>query len=113
MNTGDFKWSVPLGTYPELEAKGHEPTGTFNIGGPVVTAGGVIFIAATLDERFRAFDKETVKELLYYQMDGSGDATPSTFMYKGKQFVVIGGGGGSKHQTPSSDSYYCFALPNK
>ncbi|MEC7906646.1 MAG: PQQ-binding-like beta-propeller repeat protein [Verrucomicrobiota bacterium] len=113
MNTGDFKWSVPLGTYPELEAKGHGPTGTFNIGGPVVTAGGVIFIGATLDERFRAFAKETGEELWRYQMDGSGYATPSTFMYKGRQYVVIAGGGGSIHQTPSSDSYYCFALPKE
>lgn len=111
MNTGDFKWSVPLGTYRALEAKGYEPTGTFNIGGPVVTAGGLVFIGATLDERFRAFDKTTGEELWYYQMDGSGYATPATFMYEGRQYVVIAGGGGSIHQTPSSDSYYCFALP--
>ncbi len=111
MNSGDFNWSVPLGTYAELEAQGLPPTGTFNIGGPVVTAGGLVFIGATLDERFRAFDKESGEELWYYQMDGSGYATPSTFMYQGRQYVVIAGGGGSIHQTPSSDSYYCFALP--
>jgi quinoprotein glucose dehydrogenase len=113
MDTGDFKWSVPLGTYPALEAKGYPPTGTFNIGGPIVTAGGLVFIGATLDERFRAFDKNTGEELWYYQMDGSGYATPSTFMYEGGQYVIIAGGGGGIHQTPSSDSYYCFALPDQ
>jgi quinoprotein glucose dehydrogenase len=113
MNTGGFKWSVPLGTYPDLEAKGYPPTGTFNIGGPVVTAGGLVFIGATLDERFRAFNKETGEELWHYQMDGSGYATPATFMYEGRQYVVIAGGGGGIHQTPSSDSYYCFALPDR
>jgi quinoprotein glucose dehydrogenase len=111
MNTGDFVWSVPLGTYAALEAKGIPPTGTFNIGGPVVTAGGLVFIGATLDERFRAFDKKTGEELWYYQMDGSGYATPSTYLYDGRQYVIIAGGGGGIHQTPSSDSYYCFALP--
>lgn len=111
MNTGDFIWSVPLGTYPALEAKGHPPTGTFNIGGPVVTAGGLIFIGATLDKRFRAFDKSTGKELWSYQMDGSGYATPATYRYKGRQYVIMAGSGGGIHQTPASDSYYCFALP--
>ena len=61
MNTGDFKWSVPLGTYPELEAKGYGSTGTFNIGGPVVTAGGLIFIGATLDGAFEPSTKKLVK----------------------------------------------------
>lgn len=111
MNTGDIKWQVPLGTYPELEAKGLPPTGTFNIGGPVVTAGGLIFIGATKDERFRAFDKETGEELWYYQMEGAGYATPATFEVDGRQYVVMAGGGGSILQTRSGDSYYCFALP--
>jgi quinoprotein glucose dehydrogenase len=111
MNTAEFLWSVPLGTYPELEAKGYPPTGTFNIGGPVVTQGGLIFIGATLDNRFRAFDKKTGKELWYYQMDGSGYGTPATFMHKGKQYVIMNGSGGGIHQTPAGDSYYCFALP--
>ncbi|MCB1122403.1 MAG: PQQ-binding-like beta-propeller repeat protein [Verrucomicrobiae bacterium] len=111
MNTADFLWSVPLGTYPELEAKGYPPTGTFNIGGPVVTAGDLVFIGATLDYRFRAFDKETGEELWYYQMDSSGYGTPATFMYQGRQYVIMNGSGGGIHQTPAGDSYYCFALP--
>lgn len=111
MNTGDFKWSVPLGTYPELEAKGYAPTGTFNIGGPVVTGGGLVFIAGTMDKRFRAFDKKTGEELWHFQMDGSGYGTPSTYMYQGRQYVIMNGSGGGIHQTPGGDSYYCFTLP--
>ena len=58
LDLGEIKWQVPLGTYPELEKQGLSPTGTFNMGGPIVTAGGIIFIGATMDERFRAFDKK-------------------------------------------------------
>ena len=86
---------------------------TMLLRGKLLPAGGLIFIGATLDARFRAFDKSTGEELWHYQMEGSGYATPSTFTYEGRQYVVIAGGGGSIHQTPSSDSYYCFALPKK
>ncbi len=112
MNTGDFVWSVPLGTYPALEAQGLPETGTFNIGGPMVTAGGLVFIGATKDERFRAFDKATGETLWEYQLDAAGYATPATFQIDGRQYIVIAGGGGSKLQTPPGDSYYCFALPD-
>ena len=111
MNTGEFVWTKTLGTYPALEAQGHEPTGTFNIGGPVVTAGGLVFIGATKDERFRAFDKATGELLWEYQLDAAGYATPAIFEIDGRQYVVIAGGGGSKLQTKSGDSFYCFALP--
>jgi quinoprotein glucose dehydrogenase len=113
MDEGEILWQVPLGTHAELEAKGIPPTGTFNIGGPVVTAGGLVFIGATMDERFRAFDKETGELLWEYQLDGAGYATPATFEVGGRQYVVIAGGGGGILQTPSSDSYYCFALPER
>ena len=111
LNTGDFVWSKALGTYPALEAQGYEDTGTFNIGGPMVTAGGLVFIGATKDERFRAFDKATGEVLWTYQLDAAGYATPATFEIEGRQYVVIAGGGGSKLQTKPGDSYYCFALP--
>jgi quinoprotein glucose dehydrogenase len=111
LNEGEIRWQVPLGTYPELEAQGFEATGTFNIGGPVVTAGGLVFIGATKDERFRAFNKMTGEQLWQYQMEGAGYATPATFEIDGRQYVVIAGGGGGKLQTRSGDSYYCFALP--
>jgi len=111
MNTGDFVWSKALGTYPALEEQGFEDTGTFNIGGPMVTAGGLVFIGATKDERFRAFDKATGEILWTYQLDAAGYATPATYELNGRQYVVIAGGGGSKLQTRPGDSFYCFALP--
>ncbi len=111
LNQGKLKWQVPLGTYPRLEAKGIAPTGTFNIGGPVVTAGGLVFIGATMDERMHAYDKDTGALLWEFQMDAGGYATPSTYEIDGRQYVVIAAGGGGKPGTTSGDSYYCFALP--
>jgi hypothetical protein len=87
MNTGEIKWKVPLGEYPELTARGIPPTGTENYGGPVVTAGGLIFIAATADETIRAFDKATGKVLWQATLPFSGNATPSTYMVDGRQFT--------------------------
>jgi quinoprotein glucose dehydrogenase len=112
LNQGKIKWQVPLGTYPELEAKGLKPTGTFNIGGPVVTAGGLIFIGAAMDERMHAYDKDTGALLWEFQMDAGGYATPSTYEIDGRQYIVIAAGGGGKPGTKTGDSYYCFALPN-
>jgi quinoprotein glucose dehydrogenase len=110
LNTGDLKWKVPLGEYPELTARGIPPTGTENYGGPVVTAGGLIFIGATADETFRAFDKETGKILWQAKLPFSGNATPSTYMVGGKQYVVISAGGG-KSNRPAGGSIVAFALP--
>ncbi|MBM3796200.1 MAG: pyrroloquinoline quinone-dependent dehydrogenase [Acidobacteria bacterium] len=111
LNTGDIKWKVPLGEYPELTARGIPPTGTENYGGPVVTAGGVLFIAATADETIRAFDKDTGKMLWKAKLPFSGNATPSTYMVNGKQWVVISAGGG-KSNRPSGGSIVAFALPD-
>jgi quinoprotein glucose dehydrogenase len=111
LNEGKIKWQIPLGTYPELEARGLPPTGTFNMGGPIVTRGGLIFIGATMDERFRAFDKESGDTLWEYQMDAGGYATPASYEIDGKQFVIIAAGGGGKPGTKPGDKYYCFALP--
>ena len=111
LSEGRIKWQIPLGTYPELEIRGLPPTGTFNMGGPVVTKGGLIFIAATMDERFHAFDKDTGDLLWEYQMDAGGYATPATYEVKGKQFVIIAAGGGGKPETRPGDTYYCFAIP--
>jgi len=109
LNTGEIKWKVPLGEYPELIEKGIPPTGTENYGGPVVTAGGLIFIGATADETFRAFDKNTGKILWQAKLPFSGNATPSTYMVNGKQFVVISAGGG-KSGRPAGGSILAFAL---
>ncbi|MEM9723690.1 MAG: PQQ-binding-like beta-propeller repeat protein, partial [Bacteroidota bacterium] len=110
LNIGSLLWQQTLGTYPELEKRGLAPTGTFNIGGPIVTKGGLVFIAATKDERFRAFDKRSGKVLWEYQMPAAGYATPATYKVNGKQYVVIAAGGGGKPGTKRGDSYLAFTL---
>lgn len=112
LNTGEIKWKVPLGEYAALTARGIPPTGTENYGGPVVTAGGLIFIGATADETFRAFDKETGKILWQTKLPFGGNATPSTYMVNGRQYVVISAGGG-KSGRPSGGSIVAFVLPEK
>jgi len=101
---------VPLGEYPELMAKGLPPTGTENYGGPLVTAGGLLFIGASKDGNFRAFDRETGKELWRVKLPAGGYATPATYEVDGRQYVVIACGGG-KMGTKSGDAYVAFALP--
>ncbi len=110
LNEGEIDWRVTLGERPELTARGLPPTGTENYGGPVVTAGGLIFIAATNDEKFRAFDKSTGEILWETTLPAGGYATPSTYAVDGRQYVVIAAGGG-KMGTKSGDSYVAFALP--
>ncbi len=110
LNTGEYKWTVPLGEWPELTAKGVPKTGTENYGGPVVTAGGLVFIAASRDEHIRAFDRKTGKELWKAPLPAAGYATPATYSVNGRQYVVIACGGG-KIGTKSGDAYVAFALP--
>jgi quinoprotein glucose dehydrogenase len=110
LNTGDYSWRIPLGEHEVLTAKGVPITGTEQYGGPIVTAGGLVFIAATQDERFRAFDKSTGKLLWQMALPAAGYATPSTYAVRGKQYVVIAAGGG-KLGTKSGDAYVAFTLP--
>ena len=110
LNTGEYEWTVPLGEVPALSAKGVPITGTENYGGPVVTASGLIFIAASKDEMIRAFDQKTGKTLWQAKLPAGGYATPSTYMVNGRQYVVIACGGG-KMGTKSGDAYVAFALP--
>lgn len=112
LNTGEYLWRVPLGVYPELVAKGIPPTGTENYGGPLVTGGGLVFIGATRDEMFRAFDQRTGRVLWEAKLPAAGYATPATYEAGGRQYVVIACGGG-KLGTKSGDSYVAFALPKK
>jgi quinoprotein glucose dehydrogenase len=109
--TGDLVWKVPLGEYPELAKKGIRNTGTLNFGGAVATAGGVIFIAATADEKIRAFEKATGRVLWEHQLPAGGYATPSLYMIDGRQYLAIAAGGSGKNATKSGDSVIAFALP--
>ncbi|HVR36887.1 MAG TPA: PQQ-binding-like beta-propeller repeat protein [Methylomirabilota bacterium] len=110
LNTGEYEWTVPLGEFEELTRRGIPRTGTENYGGPVVTAGGVIFIAASKDEKFRAFDQRTGEVLWETRLPAGGYATPATYEVNGRQYVVIACGGG-KMGTKSGDAYVAFALP--
>ncbi len=111
LNRGEIAWQTPLGEFRELTERGVPQTGTENYGGPIVTAGGLLFIGATKDEKFRAFDKETGKVLWEVELPAGGYATPSTYEVDGKQYVVIAAGGG-KMGTSSGDTYVAFALPD-
>jgi quinoprotein glucose dehydrogenase len=112
LNRGVILWQVPLGEFPDLTSRGIPPTGTENYGGPVVTAGGILFIAASKDEYFRAFDTETGRELWKYKLPAGGYATPSVYEADGRQYVVVACGGG-KMGTPSGDSYVAFSLKSE
>ncbi len=112
LNTGDLLWRVPLGEYPELIAQGQPVTGTENYGGPLVTAGDVLFIGATKDELFRAFDRRTGQELWRHPLPAGAYATPATYEVDGRQYVVVACGGG-KMGTKSGDTYIAFALPRR
>jgi quinoprotein glucose dehydrogenase len=111
LNTGEYVWKIPLGEYPDLAAKGQKNSGTENYGGPVVTAGGLLFIGATnFDKKFRAFDKATGALLWETTLPFSGNATPATYEVDGKQFVVIAAGGGKDPKSKSGGVYVAFAL---
>jgi glucose dehydrogenase len=121
LNTGDNVWKVPLGVFDELVANGIPPTGTPNLGGSIVTAGGLVFIGGSADRRFRAFDAATGKVLWETLLEASGHATPMTYLGKntGKQYVVIAASGGydfpaGTGRGPSekiSDTVDAFTLP--
>jgi quinoprotein glucose dehydrogenase len=115
VNTGDIAWRVPLGIVEELEAKGIKNTGALNLGGSMATASGLVFIGATADKRFRAFDAKSGKELWVAEVGADAKAAPMTFLGKdGRQYVVIMAGGGHQlsRSTPASGSnLVAFALP--
>ncbi len=115
LNTGEQAWQVPLGEYPELAAQGLKETGSENYGGPVVTAGGLVFIGATsFDKKVRAFDKKTGKLLWSATLPFSATGTPATYEVGGRQFVIVPAGGGKDRQgEPSGGVYVAFALPRQ
>lgn len=111
LNAGEIRWKIPFGEYPALAAEGLRDTGTDNYGGAVVTRNGLLFIGATTyDKKFHVFDKATGKLLWETELPASGNATPSLYMVKGKEYVVIACGGG-KNGAPSGGTLVAFALP--
>jgi len=110
LTSGKLLWKVPLGEYAELTKRGIPKTGTELYGGPVVTKGGLVFVAATKDEMIHAFDKKTGREVWSAKLPAAGYATPAVYAVDGKEYVVIACGGG-KIGSKSGDSYVCFALP--
>lgn len=113
LNTGEYAWRIPLGEYPELVAQGMRDTGSENYGGPIVTAGGLVFIGATsFDKQLRAFDKTTGALLWQAALPFAGNATPATYEANGRQFIAIAAGGG-KSEGKSGGLYVAFALPTE
>ena len=112
LNTGEHVWSVPLGNDERMNGKTTTPTGTENYGGSVVTKGGVLFIGASKDGMFRAYNKRTGSLLWQVKLPNANFATPATYQLNGKQYIVLACGGG-KLGTASGDSYVAFALPDK
>ena len=114
LNTGEYVWKIPFGEYPELAAKGQTDTGTENYGGPIVTAGGLLFIGATnFDKKFRAYDKSTGQLLWDATLPFAGNATPATYEVNGRQFIVIAAGGGKGRKSRSGGVYVAFAIPDE
>jgi len=112
VNTGEYAWKIPFGEYPELAAKGMKNTGSENYGGPVVTAGGLLFIGATsYDRKFHVYDKATGELLWETTLPFGGNATPITYEVNGRQYVVIAAGGGKDLRSKSGGLYVAFALP--
>jgi glucose dehydrogenase len=112
LNTGRYLWKVPLGEYPELAKKGIKDTGSENYGGPIVTAGGIVFIAATnFDHKMRAFDSRTGALLWSADLPYAGNATPATYMIDGRQYVVIATSNARNPKGPQGAAYVAFALP--
>jgi quinoprotein glucose dehydrogenase len=110
LKSGDVAWREVLGEYQPLKARGVKKTGSFQLGGCIATAGGVIFVAATPDEMIRAIDSNSGAVLWEHKLPAGGYATPCTYAAGGKQYVVIACGGGNRQPTPSGDEYVAFAL---
>jgi hypothetical protein len=113
LNKGEIRWRAVLGEYDELTARGIPKTGASNLGGSMVTAGGLVFIGATNDSRFRAFDKDTGEEIWNWRLPASAHATPITFTgaKTGRQIVVIAAGGGNKYNANAMAKLIAFAVP--
>lgn len=112
MTKGEIAWQIPFGEYPELAEKGFKNTGSENYGGAVVTAGGLLFIAATPDEKIRAYDKATGELVWEHALPASAFASTITYMVDGRQYIAVAAGG-NRMGRPLGDYYVAFALPEK
>jgi glucose dehydrogenase len=114
LKTNQYLWKIRLGEYPELVKQGITNAGTETYGGPIVTAGGVLFIGSTVaDRKFHAFDTRNGKLLWETVLPFAGVATPATYMIDGRQYVVIAASGGRDPRSPVGGEYVAFALPRK
>lgn len=111
LNTGEYKWKKVFGEYPALMEKGIPQTGSESYGGPVITAGGLLIIAGTKDEKLRVYNKSNGELIWETKLPAAGFATPSTYAVNGKQYVVIACGG-TKLGAKKGESYVAFALPD-
>jgi quinoprotein glucose dehydrogenase len=113
LNTGKYLWKIPLGNYPELAAMGMADTGSENYGGPVITAGGLLFIGASIyDHKLRAFDRDNGQLLWDYELPYAGTATPATYTVDGRQYVVIATSNARNGKAAQGSAYVAFALPD-
>ncbi len=112
LSKGEIVWQTPIGEYEELTKRGIPPTGTPLFGGPTATAGGLVFMGGSTDEKFRALDKETGEILWETKLPFGAYANPSIYEVDGRQYVVIASGGGGKNGTTSGDAYIAFSLPS-
>ena len=111
LNTGRYRWKIPFGEYPELAARGMSNTGSENYGGPIVTAGGLLFIGATVyDHKLRAFDSSNGKLLWEYALPYAGTATPATYLIDGRQYVVIATSNARNPRAAQGGAYVAFTL---
>ncbi|MBN8731654.1 MAG: pyrroloquinoline quinone-dependent dehydrogenase [Acidobacteria bacterium] len=110
LKTGDFAWREVMGEYPKLSARGVKKTGSYQLGGCIATAGGLVFLAATPDEKIRAVDSASGDVVWEHKLPAGGYATPATYAVNGKQFVVIACGGGNRQPTAAGDQYVAFSL---
>ncbi|MFT5495865.1 MAG: quinoprotein glucose dehydrogenase [Kiritimatiellia bacterium] len=110
LNTGKIAWQVPLGEHEALTRQGIPITGTYNFGGPLVTAGGLVFCSGTQDKKIRAFDKASGQELWSYTLPFAGSAPPATYAIDGKQYLVVPATGGGKINAKAGDTWVAFSL---
>ena len=112
MNRGEIAWKVPIGFVQSLKEKGITNTGTLNLGGSIATASGLIFIGATIDCHFRAFESRTGKQLWDTELPACAHSVPMTFLGKdNRQYVVVAAGGGSYLGAAAGSNIVAFALP--